>query len=126
MESGRVQKEGRMRRSIGSRDFSSNDVSPISTTPTGLEVERDGRECMVSTRTYSVGFNSAEFDSSSEIMRTYAVGAVMSNVETAEEAEKRAAYRLGIRCQIAKWKYHWELASYQAAKVARLLSRESF
>jgi hypothetical protein len=125
MESGRVQKEGRMRRSIGSRDFSSNDVSPISTTPTGLEVERDGRECMVSTRTYSVGFNSAEFDSSSEIMRTYAVGAVMSNVETAEEAEKRAAYRLGIRCQIAKWKYHWELASYQAAKVARLLSTES-
>jgi putative hemolysin len=126
METGRVQKEGRMRRSIGSRDFSSNDVSPISTTPTGLEEERDGRECMVSTRTYNVGFNSAEFESSSEIMRTYAVEAVMSNIETAEEAEKRAAYRLGIRCQIAKWKYHWELASYQAAKVARLLSRESF
>jgi hypothetical protein len=125
LESGRVQKEGRVRRSVGSRDYSSYDIPPVSTAPTGLEEESEGRDFIVSNRTYNVGLNSAAVDCSSEIMRTYAAEAVMSNVETAEEAEKRAAYRLGIRCQIAKWKYHWELTSYQAAKVARLLSTES-
>lgn len=122
----RVQKEGRMRRIMGSRDRSSSDVSPVSSTPRGQEDERDERERTGSNRTYSVGLNSAGYDCSSEIMRTYAIEAVMSNIETAEEAEKRASYRLEVRCQIAKWKYHWELASYQAAKVARLLSTESF
>lgn len=125
-DSGKVQKEGRMRRFIGSRDGYSNDVSPISTTPTGVEEDIDGKVRTGFNRTYTVGLNSAAFESSSEIMRTYTVEAIMSNIETAEEAEKRAAYRLDVRTQIAKWKYNWELASYQAAKVARLLSTESF
>ena len=46
----------------------------------------------------------------------------VSDAETAQDAEEKAAKRLNIRCQIAHWKYQWELASYQAAKVARLLA----
>ena len=46
----------------------------------------------------------------------------VSDAETAQDAEDKAAKRLNIRCQIAHWKYQWELASYQAAKVARLLA----
>ena len=46
----------------------------------------------------------------------------VTDAETAQDAEDKAAKRLNIRCQIAHWKYHWELASYEAAKVARLLA----
>ena len=46
-------------------------------------------------------------------------------IETAEDAEEEAAYRLSIRCEIAMWKYQWELASFQAARVARILESES-
>lgn len=38
---------------------------------------------------------------------------------TLREAEMRALSRLGIRQEMAKWKYHWEVASYCAAQTAR-------
>jgi hypothetical protein len=46
----------------------------------------------------------------------------VTDAETAQDAEDKAAKRLNIRCQIAHWKYQWELVSYEAAKVARLLA----
>ena len=46
----------------------------------------------------------------------------VTDAETAQDAEDKAAKRLSIRCQIAHWKYQWELVSYEAAKVARLLA----
>jgi hypothetical protein len=36
-----------------------------------------------------------------------------------KEAEMRAMSRLGIRQEVAKWKYHWEVASFCAAQTAR-------
>ena len=47
------------------------------------------------------------------------------DIASAEEAEEEAAYRLSIRCEVAMWKYQWELASFQAARVARILESES-
>lgn len=43
---------------------------------------------------------------------------------TLREAEMRALSRLGIRQEMAKWKYHWEVASYCAAQTAREAQRE--
>jgi hypothetical protein len=41
-----------------------------------------------------------------------------------KEAEMRAMSRLGIRQEVAKWKYHWEVASFCAAQTAREAQRE--
>lgn len=38
---------------------------------------------------------------------------------TLEDAERRAMDRLSCRYETARWKYHWEMASFHAAKLAR-------
>jgi hypothetical protein len=38
---------------------------------------------------------------------------------TLEEAERRALDRLSCRYETARWKYHWEMASFHAARMAR-------
>jgi hypothetical protein len=61
-----------------------------------------------------------ESNSKNGIIRSHKYS--VTDAETAQDAEDKAAKRLNIRCQIAHWKYQWELVSYEAAKVARLLA----
>jgi hypothetical protein len=61
-----------------------------------------------------------ESNSKNGIIRSHKYS--VTDAETAQDAEDKAAKRLSIRCQIAHWKYQWELVSYEAAKVARLLA----
>ena len=61
-----------------------------------------------------------ESNSKNGIIRSHKYS--VTDAETAQDAEDKAAQRLSIRCQIAHWKYQWELVSYEAAKVARLLA----
>ena len=44
---------------------------------------------------------------------------LLCNTSSDEEWEKRAFARLTVRNEIAKWKYLWEIASYEAANVSR-------
>jgi hypothetical protein len=52
------------------------------------------------------------------------ISRTVASATTLKEAEMRARSRLGVRQEVAKWKYHWEVASYCAAQTAREARRE--
>ena len=84
---------------INTEELCTSDVRAVACDSVGHHMVMEGSSCTVAARTGP-------------------------SATTLKEAEMRARSRLGIRQEVAKWKYHWEVASYCAAQTAREARRE--